>query len=312
MATATLNLAAGSSAIDLSRLPAPRVVELLQYEAILAARLANLAGRLEGYDALLESDPAVKLQETDAYRELLTLAAINDRAAAVMLAFARGSDLDHIGALFSGLGLARLELEPATDELPAVMESDSDFRRRIQLAPEELARTGLTGGHYASRALRSSIKVGNVATIKRPGGQVDVILLGRDGDGSLETADVATVAAAFTDGDAVQLTDVVNVRAATIVPFACRVTLSIPYGPDKSLIELAAEKAVRAYAARQRQVGRAVYRQMIEAAASVSGVDRSTAELAIDGGDFADQDVAPGETGAAHLASLEFVVEVVA
>jgi phage-related baseplate assembly protein len=309
---AALTLAAGSSSIDLSRLPAPQVVQALNYEAILAARLADLAARVEGFTALLESDPAVKLQETDAYRELLDLAAINDRAAAVMLAFARGSDLDHLGALFSGLGLARLELEAATDTTPAVMESDDAFRRRIQLAPEELARTGLTGGAYVSRALRSSAKLGDVVAIKRGGGQVDVVLLALAGDGTLEAADVATVARAFADDAAVQLTDFVNVRAATVVPFRARVTLFVPYGPDKALIEARADKAVRAYAERQHKIGRTVYRQMIEAAASVSGVEKARAELAIGDADFTDLDVVAGEAGAAFLAELEITVEVVA
>jgi phage-related baseplate assembly protein len=306
---APLNLAAGSSSIDLSRLPAPQVIQVLNYEAILAARLADLAARLEGFDALLESDPAVKLQESDAYRELLTLAAINDRAAAVMLAFARGSDLDHLGAFYN---VVRLELEPATADTPAVMESDADLRRRIQLAPEELARTGLTGGAYISRALRSSSDVADVATVKRGNGRIDVVLLGRAGDGSLDADQVATVAAAFADDDAVQLTDIVSVRAATIVPFSVKVALSVPYGPDQALIKSAADKAVRSYAARQRKVGRTVYRQMVEAAASVSGVDKAVATIAVDGGDYADQDVSPGEAGAAYLAALETVVEVVA
>lgn len=309
MAAASLILSAGSSAIDLSRLPAPKVVQALDYETILADRLADLATRLEGFDALLESDPAIKLQETDAYRELLTLAAINDRAAAVMLAFARGSDLDQLGAFYN---VARIELEPATDTDPAVLESDDALRRRIQLAPEELARTGLTGGAYASRALRSSGAVGDVATIKRGGGRVDVVLLARSGDGSLSAGEVSAVAEAFKDDAAVQLTDVVNVRAATIVPYRVRVTLFVPYGPDQALIRDAAERAVRLYATRQHKVGRTAFRQMIEAAASVSGVDKARAELAIGAGALADQDVAPGEAGAAYLAELEIAVELVA
>ena len=96
------------AAIDLSRLPAPTVVEAIDYETVLAALKADLVARWPDYTADLESDPAIKLLEVAAYREVLLRQRVNDAARAVLVATAIGSDLDHLGAL---LNVARLEVE---------------------------------------------------------------------------------------------------------------------------------------------------------------------------------------------------------
>lgn len=94
------------TAIDLSQLPAPSVVEPLDYEQILGAMLADLKTRDPSFTALVESDPAYKILEVAAYRELLIRQRVNDAGRSVMLAYAHGSDLDHLGAL---MGVVRLE-----------------------------------------------------------------------------------------------------------------------------------------------------------------------------------------------------------
>ena len=85
------------TAIDLSNIPAPEVVETLDFSAILAAMVADLQARDPAFTALVESDPAWKILEVAAYRELLLRQRINDASRAVMLAFATGADLEHLG-----------------------------------------------------------------------------------------------------------------------------------------------------------------------------------------------------------------------
>ena len=65
-----------STPIDLTQLPAPSVVEVLDFEAILAGRKADLVSLLPeakhaAVTALLEleSEPATKLLEENAYQE---------------------------------------------------------------------------------------------------------------------------------------------------------------------------------------------------------------------------------------------------
>ena len=78
----------GFSAIDLSQVPAPNVVEPLNFESV----LADLKAELLAIDPILggvldfESEPVIKLLEAFAYRELLLRGRVNDAARAVMLA----------------------------------------------------------------------------------------------------------------------------------------------------------------------------------------------------------------------------------
>lgn len=112
----------------------PDVVEVLDYETILAERKATLVSLYpeEQQEAvartlILESEPIVKLLEENAYRGVIWRQRVNEAARAVMLAYAAGSDLDQIGANYN---VPRLVITPSDDTTfpptPAVMESDTD------------------------------------------------------------------------------------------------------------------------------------------------------------------------------------------
>lgn len=284
--------------IDLSRLPPPEVLETLDFEAIAGATLADLQQRWPEYDAALESDPAVKQLQAAAYRELLTRARINDAARSVMLAFAGGADLDQLGAR---LNVARRVITPATNNAPAVMESDGEFRARIQIAPEMLPHAGFTAGGYRARALAAAPSIKDVAAYRRGGGNVQIVLLGREGDGTVSTEVVSVVSALFLEDDAVQLTDIVSLRAAEIVPFDLTIHLQIGRGPDPAIVISEAEKAVLAYTSQRHAIGRTVYARGVEAAAKVGDVEQAIAGIT---------DIDPGDSGAAWLNSLTITQEV--
>ena len=81
----------------------PDVVEVLDYETILAERKATLVSLYpeEQQEAVartltLESEPIVKLLEENAYREVIWRQRVNEAARAVMLAYAEDADLDQI------------------------------------------------------------------------------------------------------------------------------------------------------------------------------------------------------------------------
>ena len=101
------------------------------------------------------------MQETGAYRELLTSQTIRDAQLSTLLAFAQGPFLDQFGI---GQQTLRATVTPAVLDAngnivtPAVMESDARYRARIQLAPEAYSATGTPGGYiyYAMGALRWS------------------------------------------------------------------------------------------------------------------------------------------------------------
>jgi phage-related baseplate assembly protein len=287
--------------LDLSRLAAPEVIQTVSYEAILAERLADLKERWPDLDTTgLETEPAVILQQEDAYRETLTRAAINDAARSVMLPFATGGNLDNLAVFY---GIRRLLLQAATDSAPAVYESDDDLRVRVQLAPEALPYAGMTGGGYRSLALRVAPSVKDVYTVKRDGGRVDVVLLGRTGSGTVASGVVSDVYTAFQDDAATQLTDVISVMAATITSYALNVKLYMRLGPDPAAVRASALAAINAYVTSRHKIAQPVYGQMIEAMASVGGVERAAVQSFTD--------INPGSYGAAYCTGVTITTEIV-
>lgn len=89
-----------SSIINFSAIPAPEVIEQISYEEILAAMLADLISRDSSFTALVESDPAYKILEVAAYREVLIRQRTNEAALQTMLAYATGANLDQIAARY--------------------------------------------------------------------------------------------------------------------------------------------------------------------------------------------------------------------
>jgi phage-related baseplate assembly protein len=272
--------------IDLSTLPAPSIVEPLDYETILAAMLADLQARDPAFSALVESDPAYKILEVCAYRELLIRQRVNDASRAVMLAYAVGSDLDQLGALF---GVVRLEIEPADEEavppVPAVMETDTEFRRRIQLSLEGFSTAGPEGA-YIFHALAADGDVLDVSAVSPNPGEVVVTILSRTGDGTAGAPLLAAVDAALNDDSVRPLTDLVTVQSAAIVDYTVEAEIYTYPGPDSGTVIAEAEAALDAYIASVRKVGRDITLSGIYAALHRPGVQRvdliaPTADVAI-------------------------------
>jgi len=266
----------GYSAIDLSLLPVPDVVETLDYEVILAAMKADLAARAPDLAAVLalESEPLVKLLEVCAYREVLIRARVNDAAQAVTLARATGTDLDNLAALF---GVARLVINPgdppAVPPVAPTLESDADLRRRAQLALEGFSTAGPEGA-YVFHALSADADVLDVSATSPSAGDVLVTVLSRTGSGTAPAPLLATVQAALNADDVRPLCDNVVVQSAAIVSYAITATLYFYPGPDSAVVMAAAQAAATAYAAAQHRIGRDVTISGLHAALHQPGVQR--------------------------------------
>jgi phage-related baseplate assembly protein len=244
-----------TSAIDLSLLPAPAVVELLEFETLYADRKAALIALYPSTEQAaiaatleLESEPlAVSLQE-NTYRELILRTRINDACYAVLLAFAVKSDLDQVAA---NLDVKRLTITPADDTTtpptPAVMESDTDLRARCQLSFQGYSTAG-SKGSYIFHALSADGKVKDVSPVSPAPGQVMVYVLSRDGNGTADDALVAKVKAALTDEIVRPMTDKVDVQSAAIVNYTVSAELELFDGPDSSTVLAVAKLATQTYA----------------------------------------------------------------
>lgn len=262
--------------INLSRLPAPKVVEVPDFEAILAEmKSATIAAAPELAAVLeLESEPALKVLQVCAYYVMLSRAEKNDAARAVMLPFATGTDLDNLGAL---LGVARAVVTPADPEatppVAAVLEDDRRFRDRIQLSLEGFSTAGPIGA-YLFHTLSASPEVRDASIESPEPGLVVVTVLGRDGTGLPGSDILALVEARLSDENVRPLTDLVSVQPAEIVSYEVEAHLTLKRGPDPAVVIGAAEAALAEYVERRRALGAGAARSGLFGALHQEGVDR--------------------------------------
>lgn len=267
--------------IDLNRLPPPDVVETLDYEAVLAARKARLVALFAEAERpaieatlALESEPIVKLLEENALREVTLRQRINEAARAVMLAWAKGADLDQLAANYE---VERFVLDPgdaaAVPPVPPTYESDSELRLRAQLAYEGLSVAGPRMA-YVYHALSADPRVSDVSAVSPQPTEALITVLARDGDGTAVQNLLDTVDAALHDEDVRPLGDRVTVQSASIVNYTVDATLHLFPGPESEPIRAEAEARLQAYIAEQRRIGRDIRRSAIFAALHVEGVQR--------------------------------------
>lgn len=265
----------GFSDIDLSRLAAPQVVQDLSAEGVLAEMLAEFHARHPEHTALVESDPAYKILEVAAYREVLLRQRVNDAARSVMLAYAAGSDLDQLAAL---VPLQRKMVNPGDPDayppVPPTWEGDDEFRRRIQLAPEGFSVAGPDRA-YVFHALTVP-DVRDAAVSSPAPGEVVVHVLGREGDGTPDPAVLSAVENVLGAAETRPLTDSVSVQAAEVVPYAVRATLGIQPGPSAEAVRDAALAAMQTVAEAGHVLGAGMPLSKVYAALQVEGVARVT------------------------------------
>jgi len=267
--------------IDLSQLPAPDVVETLNYETLLAERKATLISLYpeEQQAAVartlsLESEPIIKLLQENAYREVILRQRINEAAKAVMVAYALDDDLDQLGA---NNGVERLTItaadETAIPPTAAVMESNDDFRARIAAAFEGLSVAGPTGA-YEYHARSADGRVADASAISPSPAVVTVTVLAREGNGTAADDLLAVVDAALNDENVRPVADCVGVQSAQIVDYAIEAELYLYPGPEAEPIRAASEAKLAAYVTAQKRLGRDIRLSALYAAIHVEGVQR--------------------------------------
>lgn len=267
--------------VDLSQLPAPDVVEELDYENILSERKATLVSLFpaEQQEAVahtlaLESEPLTKFLEENAYREVIWRQRVNEAARAVTLASAAGADLDVIAA---NTNTARLTITPADETaippVAAVMESDADLRMRAQQAFEGLSVAGPVGA-YEYHGRSADGRVADISVLSPSPACVTITVLARAGDGTASPDLLDVVAKALNAEDVRPVGDRVTVQAALIVPYQVAATLWFYPGPEAEPIRATAEQKLKAYITAQHRLGRDIRRSAIYAALHVEGVQR--------------------------------------
>lgn len=266
--------------IDLSQLPAPHVVEQIDYEQILAERKAyavslwpadqqvEIAGRLE-----LESEPITKLVQENAYREMIWRQRVNEASLAVMLSSAGGNDLDQLAANFNVKRLVIQTAQPqAIPPVPEVLESDDALRERAQMAFEGLSTAGPRNS-YVFHARASNGQVAD-ATVESPfPAEVVVTIQSVLGNGTASVELLDIVRAYLSDEDRRPVADRLTVQGAQVLPYQVNARLYLKtLGPEAEPILAAAEQQLQAFVAQRRRLGMQVSESAIHAALHVEGV----------------------------------------
>lgn len=191
-----------SSVIDISSLPPPQVIEVVDYEAMVTAMRDDLVARFPAIVGVidLESEPARKLIEVFAYREMQLRARVNDAARANLLAYAINSDLDHLATFY--------------DVVRMTGESDARLRERVVLAIRGRS-TGGTEPRYRFVALSADVRVAD-AVVWREGTSplVRCAVFSTDNNGVPDAALLQAVKDALSDPAVRMVNDNLLVTAA--------------------------------------------------------------------------------------------------
>ncbi|WP_397453753.1 baseplate J/gp47 family protein [Pseudomonas lurida] len=281
------------SIVDLSELPAPDVLEPLDFEEVYTESLGVFREFMgDNWSAPLESDPVVKLLEAGAYARIGDRARVNDAAKALMLAHAIRGDLDQLGA---NVNTPRLVIQAedlrAVPPVEMITESDDAYRERIQMAYEGLTTAGPRNS-YKLHARNASALVADASAESPAPACVTVTVLGLEGDGSVDPDLLAVVARAVNDENVRPLGDRVTVQSAQVLPYRIDAVLYMKGpGPESAVALAEAERRLAAWINPRKRLGVEVARSAVDAQLHVPAVSR--VEL------IGWQDLAPTEAQAA-------------
>ncbi|MYF97779.1 hypothetical protein F4212_01390 [Candidatus Poribacteria bacterium] len=160
-------------ASELAALPAPDVLETLDFDIIFSALLTEFLARNPNYSSIVEGDPAYSILQAMAWQEVMTRKRINDAARAVLATHAVGSDLDNIAVLFGITRNVIVEGDPNADPpIAEELETDRHLRDRILNALEAVAPGSREW--YRRYALDASVDVQDARAVRTADGEITV------------------------------------------------------------------------------------------------------------------------------------------
>ena len=266
-----------STQVDLTKLPAPQIIEEPEFETVLKEMRADLRKRAPGFTAgHLESDPAVKIAAGDWRTKRCCSERRINRAVQSGDARARKqAPTSRTSRLFSAFERQIVdEGDPeALPPRPPVYESDGRLRQRTQSALESFSTAGPVGA-YVHHALSASTEVHDVAASSPAPGTVRVAVMSTADDGQPSDDLIATVRLALSDEDVRPLTDKVVVVKAGKRSTSVAGTLTLYRGPQSELAASAAKESLAVFLAKQRRLGEPITIDGLHAALRVEGVKK--------------------------------------
>ncbi|MDV6249288.1 MULTISPECIES: baseplate assembly protein [unclassified Wolbachia] len=192
----------------------PNIIEPLNFEEIFSRMKEELMKCDATFTALVESDPAMKVLEVAAWRELLLRQRINESVKSNLLKFATGEDLDNLAEFY---GVERQK-----------EEEDERFRKRIKAKIKGWS-TGGSKEHYRYHTLSADRRVKDALVESPIPGKVQISILSTQ----LSTAGIVSeelleiVKKQVTRDDIRVLTDTVTVIGCNIMGIDIHSRMSI-------------------------------------------------------------------------------------
>ncbi|WP_067519523.1 baseplate assembly protein [Endozoicomonas ascidiicola] len=288
----------------LSQLPPPRFVEELSVDTIFQQRLAVLRTTDPKLaDNLRVGDPTYNSILQGSLRELHLRQYVNESGKGVMPAYAKGNDLDQLGARWK---VERQVIDPgdpdATPPIDPIKEDDERFLERILLAMEGQTNAG-TESAYHFHALSSDPMVLDSAEKSPTEGQVLISILSREGDGTGSEELLSRVRAHMMQPHIRQMTDEVVIQSATVHTYRLEARLIAAAGPTASL-------ALEAARAKAQEYVSLVHRMKVKA--SISGIYAALQQPGIIDVNLVSPvaSIDPGDTGSTFCSAIELTLEV--
>ncbi|MGM6736611.1 baseplate J/gp47 family protein [Vibrio parahaemolyticus] len=282
-------------------LPKSDIITTPPFEVLLQAVKTDLLAYLEEHSPddveavreTLDNEAELLTKFTEAFSVILQNHTRQLNAQSQQMFGMYATDNAMVDLIASQLGVKRQVLDPgdpnAFPVVPPTMESNDSLLTRYYLAAYALASTGTRSGyrfHAMTLGGRPTVKVESPepnkvvvtyefsehemagqtkdAQARRvTPGVVDCFILTHGGNGVPDQSLVDATQTYLERDDIAQETDLITVKPPTIQNWRCEAQLHIRPGPDANVVQAAADKAVRAYAAKQHRLGGSIEPSML-------------------------------------------------
>ena len=241
-------------AFELVGLPAPDVLETLDYDMTLAAIVAQFRGRYPQYSSIVEGDPGYSVLQAIAWQETMTRKRINDAARALLVTHALGADLDNLGALLAVTRQVVTAADPDADPPVAeVLETDLRFRDRIINTLESIVPG--SQAWYRNHALEADAGVHEAVILKTDPGEVTVYLQGISPD-TVPSSGLQATVLAYLENDARRfICDTVLVEPVGTADYTITATITVREGFIASEVLAKVQAAAAAFVTEREVIG---------------------------------------------------------
>ena len=286
------------STVDFSQLPEPNLIQELDYESIFNERKEKFialypATEQNQWRTILnrESDPVVKVLQENAYLELLYRNKCNADARSLLLAYAEGSDLDHLA--LTEYGLIRLIVTPADNSVvppsPAIYESDERLRERCILSFDGMNTAGSANAYrYFTLSADGRVDGIKVKSDEATPCFLDIVITQVDSENGAASEELIQIVQTALDPDTVRpVGDRPTVKSSIATNYQVEAVLYVGKNAEDALLLEAANIRLDKYIKNAQKNGESIYLSAIYAALHVDGIERvqiisPTADLVMD------------------------------